>query len=277
MRDRDKYIPEVAEVELDLLVEGVRKVHGVDLAKQGREALRSAVWVGMESEEVRTVSGLQEKLLHNPGSIERFLAQPRRAAGAAGAGFLARFRGEIVPRLRTYPFIRIWQAGCNSVFESYVLNIIFLEEGVYEKSTIYTTDPDPLCLGRSQDGLFPMSELGEYGQWYRESGGKADFTRYYCTGEESGAFDSGLRRNMVFAQHDFATDGSFNEFHAIFCRKSLKALKPSTRCRAERTLCESLVVFGLLRLPRGENLGMGELMERFESLDQEQNLYRKIS
>ena len=279
MRDPDKYIPEVEEVELELLLEGVRKVHGVDLSDRGVRSLRRAVWSAMQAEKVATLSGLQEKLLHDPEAWARFQSALRAPRGVdrASPGWLALFRREIVPRLKTYPFIRVWQAGCGSAFETYALSIIFLEEGVYEKSTIYNTDPDALTLTRSQDGLFPMQEMRDYLQRYAESGGEGDFRQYCFAGEESATFDAGLRRNMVFAQHDFATDGSFNEFNAILCRKPLRGMKPSIRTRAERTLCESLVTFGMLALPGGESLEGMKFAPRFEKVHPEHNLYRKIA
>ena len=275
MRQRDKYIPELAEVELELLREGVSRVHGVDPGEHGMDPLRAAVWQAMEQSQTNTVSGLQEKLLHETEALEEFLAILRLEVTPKEAGFLAHFRNDLVPLFRTYPFIRIWQAGCRSVFESYALAIILLEEGVYEKSTVYTTDVDALSLCRARDGLFPMSELPEYERIYRESGGRAELKRYCHEGEESGTFEAGLRRNMVFAQHDFATDDSINEFTGIFCRRRLTGMDRVIRQRAEQTLSNSLVLLGILGLPAGETLERPGVGDRFVSIDHGHNLYRK--
>lgn len=276
MRGRDQNIPELEKAEIDLLLEGVRRLHGIDLQEHSAVPLRRRIWEAIRREQVRTISGLQEKLLHEPEALERFVRSLLPQAEPQSAAFLEKFRADIVPLLRTYPFIRIWQVGSASAFDCYAMAIILLEEGIYERSTLYHTDVDELAVARARDGLFPMAELRDYERLYLDSGGTTRLDGYCSRGEESGMFDAMLRRNMVFARHDFATDGSLNEFNAIFCRNSLGSLERRTRGRAEETFCESVVLFGILGLTHGERLETPATVERFARLDQEHNLYRRI-
>lgn len=273
MSRRPPCLVEVENVELELLLQGLERARGIDLQGHSMDSVRRKVWEAVRREKARTVSGLQEKLLHDPAALQRFVRSLAGKPRPYSAGFFSTFRRDLVPLLKTYPFIRLWQAGCVSSFETHLLGIILLEEGVQEKANIYATDRDEAQLRRTQDGLFPMSELESYREIHAQSGGKRDLLDYCCTGEESGLFDPMLRRNMVFAQHHFATDGSFNEFNAILSRDSLSVLDRPIQERAHRMFYDSLVLFGILGLTEGESPGE----ERFAPLDQEQNLYRKIA
>ena len=45
---------------------------------------------------------------------------------------------------------------------------------------------------------------------YLKAGGRKTFSRYYTARYEKAIFESALRKKMVFAEHNLATDSSFN-------------------------------------------------------------------
>ena len=90
-------------------------------------------------------------------------------------------------------------------------------------------------------------------------------------------FDAALRKNMVLSRHNLATDSSFNEFNAIFCRYPLRFFDRKTQERAHLLLHESLSAFGILGLTQGETLENSPTADRFLAFDQENNLYRKVA
>lgn len=277
MRQRDKYIPELEKLEIDLLVQAIHRLHRISLQDIAFPALQKQVWEAMRREKLRTVSALQEKVIHDSAAMDRFLKSIIPPAQSYPVGFYVKFRTELLPFFRTYPFIRIWQAGCGSVFDLYNLAIILLEEGVYEKSVIYSTDVNEPVLRRCEGGDFPLKDLADYQEIYHESGGKGELKAYFSGGGERGVFNATLRRNMVFAQHSLTTDSSFNEFNAIFCRHSTKSFNHVTRNRTHKLLNESLVLFGILGLSPAESVSETVIEKFFEEFDPEQNLYRKIA
>jgi chemotaxis protein methyltransferase CheR len=277
MGEGAKYTAQIEDLEIDLLVQAIERLHGISLRESAVGPVRKRIWEAIRKEKARNVSGLQEKLLHDSAALERFLRMALPSFVPYSAGFLQKFRFDLVPLLRTYPFIRIWQVGCTSVFETYCLAIILLEEGVYEKSVIYCTEVNDRFLQECSQGVFLLSQLDKHEKTYMKSGGRVSLAEYFSGGGKSGMFDPVLRRNMVFSKHSLSTDSSFNECNAIFCRNPLKGFPRPTRERAHRILHESLIVFGILGLTQGDSLESAETARCYEEFDPEYNLYRKIA
>src|SRR5688572_6825316 len=248
MRSRPKSSPELENLEIELLAQAIDRVHGIDLRQLSSTPVRRRIWEAIRKERVRTISGLQEKLLHDSDALDRFVKSILLPFVPYSAGFLQKFRYDIVPILRTYPFVRIWQVGCNSVFETYFLSIILAEEGLHEKSTIYGTDVTERFVQACYDGVFALEHLEKYEKIYLKSGGRRSLTDYFSGGGSQGIFDTYLRGNMVFSRHNLGTDGSFNECNAVFCRNPLRFFDRKTQERAHAVLYESLIIFGILGL-----------------------------
>jgi chemotaxis protein methyltransferase CheR len=271
-----KYDAELENIELQLLIEGVRRYFGINLEEYAGSALRRQVWLALRAEKMRTVSGLLEKLLHEPDALNRFMDGFNRAE-PSGPRFFKYFREEIVPVLRTYPFVKIWQAGAESLRDFYFIAIILHEEGFYEKATIYVTDANRSNLDRAQDGMFALGGVRELEKTYNASGGRGRLGEYFSGGRLNGIFKPHLRRNMVFSEHNLATDGSFNEFNMIACRQALEPLSDTARAHAHEVLYASLGIFGILALGPNDSIHNTRNQLAFKELDGEQRIYRKIA
>src|SRR5207249_3453973 len=116
------------------------------------------------------------------------------------------------------------------------------------------TDIDELALRKARDGIYPLAAMQEYTANYLRAGGQASFSEYYTASYDNAIFRPSLKRNMVFAQHNLATDGPFNEFQAILCRGVLPALGQSVQARGQQLFRNSLVRLGFLCLGTGESL-----------------------
>src|ERR1041384_2157397 len=211
---------DVDEIELALLLEGVYRRYGFDFREYAPASLRRRVWRRVHAEGLSTVSALQDKLLHDPACMERLLLDLSINVTAMfrDPTFYARFREKVVPLLRTYPFTRIWVAGCSTGEEVYSLAILLEEESLYDRARIYATDINEDVLGRARLGVFPLAKMQDYTRNYLSAGGTRSFSDYYTSAYDGAAFDRSLVRNVVFAQHNLVSDGSFNEFHLIVCR-----------------------------------------------------------
>jgi chemotaxis protein methyltransferase CheR len=270
---------DVDEIELALLLEGVYRRYGFDFREYAPASLRRRVWRRVHAEGVTTISALQDKLLHDPACMERLLLDLSINVTAMfrDPTFYVAFRGKVVPLLRTYPFTRIWVAGCSTGEEVYSLAILLDEEGVYERTRIYATDINESVLQRARAGVFPLDKMREYTENYIKAGGRRAFSEYYLAKYDGAQFQRSLVENVVFAQHNLVSDRSFNEFNVIVCRNVMIYFDRALQDRVHRLFYESLVTFGVLGLGAKESITFSPFEDRYEDLDANERLYKKVT
>jgi len=264
-------------IEIALLLEAVFQHSGYDFRNYTRTSLRRCVHNYVHAERVATISDLQTLVLHNSGAFERFLLALSINVTALfrDPAFYLSFRTRVVPLLRTYPFLRLWLAGCATGEEAYSLAILLQECGLYDHCKIYATDMNATLLHKAAAGIFPLAAMKNYAINYAEAGGARTLADYYTAEDGSAILAPDLRKNIIFAQHNLASDGSFNEFHVIFCRNVLIYFNRELQSRVGRLFNQSLVMFGCLCLGENESLKFSPNEPCFEELDPRHKIYRK--
>ena len=269
---------EVEHVEVQLLLEGINAVYGFDFRSYAYASIRRRVLNRMREEGLPSISALQDRVLHDANCMERLLLDltVNVTAMFRDPGFYRAFREKIVALLRTYPFLRIWHAGCSSGEEVYSMAILLHEEGLYEKSRIYATDINEVMLRRAKEGIFPLATMQDYTRNYMRAGGTRSFSEYYTAKYGAALFDPALARNVVFSQHNLVTDHSFSEFHVVMCRNVMIYFNKTLQKRVHDLLYESLVTFGVLGLGNKESLRFTPHESHYEKLDDRERLFRKV-
>jgi chemotaxis protein methyltransferase CheR len=269
---------ERADVEIELLLEGLFRVHGFDFRDYSRASIKRRILELMRAEKVATVSGLQDKVLHDTACLDRFLLglSVHATAMFRDPSFYFTFRKEVVPLLKTYPTVQIWIAGCSTGEEVYSLAILLREEGVYERCRIYATDISQTVLRKARDGIFPLAAMRDYTNNYHRAGGGHEFSDYYTAQYDNAIFSSSLRNNVVFSEHNLATDGSFNEFQVILCRNVMIYFNKDLQARVHNLLYESLSMFGVFGLGNKESLRFTPRADSYQHLNHNDKLYRKV-
>jgi chemotaxis protein methyltransferase CheR len=266
------------DIEVDLLLEGIYRHYGFDFRSYAPASLRRRLRRRMEAERAPTLTALLDRVLHDPACMERLLRDLSVSVTSMfrDPTFYAAFREKVAPHLHTYPFTRIWVAGCSTGEEVYSLAILLHEEGLYENARIYATDINESVLDQARAGVFPLDKMQEYTQNYIRAGGGRAFSEYYVAAYDGAQFDRSLARNVVFAQHNLATDGSFNEFHVIVCRNVMIYFDKTLQDRVHRLFYESLIPFGVLGLGHKEAIHFTPFEDRYEELDRQEKLFRKV-
>lgn len=269
----------VEAIELDLLLEAVFRLYGYDFRGYARTSLRRRVANTMRSEGLATLSALQDKVLHERACWERLLngISVNVSAMFRDPGFFLAFRRHAVPLLRTYPFIRIWQAGCSLGEEAYSLAILLEEEGLYDRTRIYATDINESTLRQAREGIYPAELMQKYTHNYVQSGGLRSFSEYYTARYEFAIVRPALQRNIVFSQHNLVSDGPFNEFNVILCRNVMIYFNRELQERTHALFLASLGMFGVLGLGARESLRFMPQEPRYEPLAGSEKLYRRVA
>jgi chemotaxis protein methyltransferase CheR len=270
--------PELEQLEIELLLEAVFRRYGFDFRQYAQASLKRRLWRRAYAEGAGSISDLQAKLLHDPQSMERLLLDLSINVTSMfrDPTFYVAFREKVVPLLHTYPFTRIWCAGCSTGEEVYSLAIVLEEEGLYERTRIYATDINESVLATARAGIVPLDKMQQYTQNYIRGGGKHDFSRYYLAAYEAAQFSKELTENVVFAQHNLAMDRAFNQFNVIVCRNVMIYFDKPLQDRVHALFYESLEQFGVLALGHKETLAFTPLADRYEELDPAERIYRKI-
>ena len=270
---------ELEDLEVQLLLEAVYRRYGFDFREYAPASLRRRLWRRVHAEGERTIAGLMEKLLHDPPSMERLLLDLSINVTAMfrDPAFYVAFRSRVVPLLRTYPFTRIWVAGCSTGEEVYSLAILLQEEGLYDRTRIYATDINESVIERAKAGVFPLDKMREYTQNYIKAGGLRAFSEYYLAKYDGAQFQRSLIDNVVFAQHNLVSDGSFNEFQVIVCRNVMIYFDRSLQNHVHGLFYESLTHLGILGLGQKETIHFTPFEDCYEEIDPNEKLYRKIA
>ena len=269
---------ELEAIEIELLLEAIYRHYSFDFREYARGSLRRRLWRRARGERLTTISALQERILHDPECMERLLLDLSINVTSMfrDPSFYVAFREKVVPLLRTYPFIRVWNAGCSTGEEAYSMAILLQEEGLYEKTRIYATDVNEVVLEAARAGVFPLQKMREYTENYIRAGGKRAFSEYYVSGYDNASFQRSLVDNVVFAQHNLVSDSSFNEFNVILCRNVLIYFGKGLQDQVHGLFYDSLGMFGVLALGPKETLQFSSHADCYEELDAAERLSRKV-
>lgn len=269
--------PELEDLEIQLLLEGIVCRYGYDFREYAPSSLKRRVRKALHDQEARTISALQEKILHDEDAMRRFLdvLTVDVTDMFRDPSFYATFRARVVPLLKDEPLIRLWHAGCAGGEEVYSMAILLHEEGLLGRALLYATDVNQGMLKKCKEGIYPLATMRAYTRNYNEAGGKRGLSEYYTACYERVSMKSWLKDKIVWAQHNLVSDASFNEFHVILCRNVMIYFNRALQDRVQRLVYESLTLDGVLGLGSKESLQFTTHEATYEALDEREKLFRK--
>lgn len=271
-------VSSLERIEMELLLEAIYRHYGYDFRAYAPSSLRRRLKKRLEAEGLKTFSALQDRVLHEPTAMEGLVRDMSVNVTSMfrDPTFFLTLRQKVVPILRTYPFVRIWHAGCATGEEVYAMAILLEEEGLYDRTRLYATDMNAEALDSARAGIFPLARMRDYTAAYQQAGGTRSFSDYYTASYGAALFNARLRENVLFAQHNLATDGSFSEFNVILCRNVLIYFDRALKTRTLRLFGDSLAPLGFMCLGRRESLRFTSVEDEFAEVDPKERVYRRV-
>jgi chemotaxis protein methyltransferase CheR len=266
---------ETEAIEIGLLLEAIFRKYGYDLRGYAPDSMTRRVRAALAKSGLEHLGELQHRLLTDRVFFTNFLDELTVSVTEMfrDPSFYRAFRERVVPALRTFPELKIWHAGCSSGEEVYATAILLCEENLYERSQIYATDVSATALERAREGIYSDFQARTFARSYTESGGRQRFEDYTFAAYGRVAVHERLRKNVVFFQHNLASDYSLGEMNVVFCRNVLIYFGPSLRDRVLGVLQQGLCRNGYLCL--GANEALPAAFSRvFSPFAPQQRIYR---
>jgi Methylase of chemotaxis methyl-accepting proteins len=275
-------IPETEEdkltqsIEIKLLLEAIRLKYGYDFRDYTKAHLKRRLLNRMKRSQFKTMAEMQHQLLYNEDFFHTLLVDLSLNVTEMFRDplFFEAVREQAVPVLKTYPYLKIWHAGCATGEEVYSMAILLKEEGLLDRCTIYATDFNQIALQKAIEGIYPVSKIREYVANYNKAKGKASLTDYFTVQYDNAMVDKSVKKNIVFSDHNLVTDGVFGEMNMIVCRNVLIYFNRELQNKVIQLFFNSLLPGGLLCLGTKETIMFSDYREHFKLLHK-LNLFKK--
>ncbi|MFV8376167.1 CheR family methyltransferase [Flavobacterium sp. LB1P62] len=268
---------DTSDLEISLLLEAIYRKYGYDFREYSHAHIRRRIINRMVLSGFEDVSQMQSKVLNDEPFTSELLQDLSITVTEMFRDpvFYKSLREKVIPILKTYPFIKIWHAGCATGEEAYSMAILLQEEGLYDRTTIYATDFNQIALNRAKDGIFSYKMIKEYTTNYQLSGGKESFSSYYTSNYDNVIMNQSLKKNIVWANHNLVTDSVFAEVHLILCRNVLIYFDKNLQNKVQTLFYNSLINGGVLCLGSKESLQFTDLHKEYIELDTKQRIFKK--
>ena len=268
---------ELEEIERTLLLEAIFLRYGYDFRNYSRASISRRIRYFLSRNGSGSIGELLPRILREPVLFQSLLFDFSVTVTEMfrDPPFYRALRREVVPLLKTYPFIKVWSAGCATGEEVYSLAILLKEEDLLEKATIFATDINDDSLARAKKGVYPLKQVREYTENFQAAGSLHSFSRYYHADQEHIVMDRELSERITFANHNLVSDQVFGEMHLILCRNVMIYFNRELQERVLSLFDLSLIRGGFLCLGNRESLRFSSLNEKYEEQDKKSRIYRK--
>jgi chemotaxis protein methyltransferase CheR len=267
---------EIEDIEIDLLVEAIYRRYGHDFRAYAKAHLKRRIRQFAAIKARVRISDLISRVLHDEALFEKLLGDISITVTRMfrDPQVFSSLRRHAFPYLRTFPFLRVWVAGCATGEEVYSLAILLKEENLYDRSTLFATDFNDAALEKARAGIYPLEAIAGYTRSYQQAGGTGSFSDYYHAGYDSAVMAPELKKNMVFANHNLVTDGVFSEMHLVFCRNVLIYFSQPLQDRVLSLFVDSLARGGFLCLGSSEDITFSSVRADFKRMDEKARIFQ---
>jgi chemotaxis protein methyltransferase CheR len=256
------------DIEIALLLDSIYLKYGYDFRGYSRVHIKRRVISRLKRSDFKSVSEMQNHILNNKEFFHSLLVDLSLNVTEMfrDPKFFQALRTTVIPILKTYPFIKIWHAGCATGEEVYSMAILLKEEGLYDRSIIYATDFNQIALNKASEAIYPLKNLKLFSENYQKAGGNGTISDHFLINYDSALLNKELKKNIVFSDHNLVTDGIFGEMNIIICRNVLIYFNRELQNKVFKLFYESLIAGGILCLGTKETMIFSEYVDNYAQL-----------
>jgi chemotaxis protein methyltransferase CheR len=265
------------QLEIELLLEAIHRKYGYDFRQYSQAHTRRRLEHRLHLENMGKFSEMIPRVIYEEEFFTQILLDLsiNTTEMFRDPWFYKRIREVVIPHLRTYPFLKIWHAGCSAGQEVYSMRILLEEEGLKGRCQVYATDFNDRILAKAKDGIYPMDLVRVYSSNYLKAGGTGSLSEYYVAEYNNVVMKRFLKEQVLFSSHNLATDGVFGEMHMICCRNVLIYFNRDLQNRVLELFYDSLCPGGFLCLGTKESMKFSSVADNFEVVCGKEKIFRK--
>jgi chemotaxis protein methyltransferase CheR len=268
----------INDEQVEVLLLDMLEKYGYDFTGYSKASLKRRIHRLYSLDKSLSFAEFRFRISDDPAYFKRFVEQitVNVTEMFRDPAFFKTLRNDVLPKLGTYPLIRIWLAGCSTGEEAYSISIILKELNLLHKALIYATDINPAVLEKASQGMFGLSQMKQYSENYILAGGTRDFSSYYTAKYSLAKLVPELKSKIIFSSHNLVSDHSFNEFQLILCRNVLIYFDRDLQHKVIDLFDNSLEELGYLALGTKETLEFSPLAKKYKRI-QNEKIWRKVS
>ena len=268
---------EIEHIEINLLLDAMVHRYGYDFRSYARASVERRIKNFLTTTPYEKISEMIPIILHDEAAFSS-LAQSFSVTVTEmfrDPFFYRALREKVIPVLKTWPYIKVWHAGCATGEEVYSMAILLSEEDLLARATIYATDFNDASLATAKEGIYELERIKAFSKSYQEAGGKHAFSDYYHAKYDSAVMNGALKKRITFANHNLAADQAFGEMHLILCRNVLIYFNRELQNRALHIFFESLVNGGYLCLGTREDIHFSAVATLFQEVNGRAKIFKR--
>jgi chemotaxis protein methyltransferase CheR len=265
------------DAEIASLLDVLFQYYGYDFRQYAEAHIKRRIRNRMIMSGLKSISRIEQKVIDDKSFASQLLKDLSITVTEMfrDPGFYKSLRTKVIPILKTYPFIKIWHAGCATGEEAYSMAILLKEEGLYDRTTIYATDFNQSALDIAKQGIYQNTVMQQYIQNYQRAGGVESFSDYYVSDYNMAIMDQSLKEKIVWANHNLVTDSVFAEVHLILCRNVMIYFNKDLQHKVHELFYDSLINGGILCLGLKESIRSSSHSNEYSDIDKKQMIYKR--
>lgn len=260
---------------IEFVIRIMRELYGYDFKGYSRGSLIRRLHHHQKKKQMASIAEMIPYLLTDPHFFDELLSDLSITVTEMfrNPHFYKEFEEHVIPKLKTYPYIKIWHAGCATGEEVYSMAVLLADNQYLDRAQLYATDFNPYALNVAKKGIYPVSKLEKYRANYKQFNSDGSLDDYFTEKYEAVKIKQLLQDRIAFSQHNLASDQSFGQMEVIVCRNVLIYFNDELRERTLKLFSESLVPYGFICLGDKESI----TLEGFKEISPQSSIYQKVS